>query len=113
MFQFGLFASHLPHLIIAAVYMIYFGACAFQSNEEGELEIDFDEAVTNNSYEQVKIESTIGFYDVYVEASASLNKQKTIDQYFLKTKDLYYLCEDLLHDFHHRSTLFSRPPPKC
>lgn len=113
MFQFGIFASHLPHLIIAAAYMIYFGACAFDGNEDAELELGFNEAVTNLSFEQVQINSSIGFHDVYVVASAGLGQHHQIDRHFLKTIEIFHCFEDPLHAQHVGSYLFSRPPPIC
>lgn len=113
MFQFGLFATHLPHLIIAAAYMIYFGTCAYQGNEDATTEIDFDEAFTSASYEKILIDSSVGFYDVVFGQVTLPNRLQKLDSYVLKIKGLDHFFKDSLNGRHQRSYVFSRPPPTC
>lgn len=113
MFQFGLFASHLPHLIIAAAYMIYFGAYTYQSNDDAECEINQNRTIENYSYERGLINSHIAFYDVYGEAFSTGYTCPKLDPYAQKIKEIYYFFEHSLHDLHQRSYVFSRPPPTC
>ncbi len=113
MFQFGLFASHLPHLIIAAAYMIYFGVCAFDAGVEDDLEFDAHEVHIGQTVESLQIHSHIGFYDVHQCGVLNENQQIKWFKSGIADKKIFHLYEEPLYHRYPGSKVFSRPPPSC
>lgn len=113
MFQFGILATHLPHLIIAAAYMIYFGVCAFDPIPEDEDELQAVEIQWESASQDLQIYATVGFYDVIQDAAFQDDKTKILAYQRLANKEIFHFFEEPLYDRYPGSNIFSRPPPSC
>lgn len=113
MFQFGIFASHLPHLIIAAAYMIYFGVCAFDTEIEDSREIRANEILITQSQQSLQICSHTEFYEVYHDVVSSEKQHLKWIGSRLSDRKIFHHYEEPLYHRHLGSQVLSRPPPSC
>jgi hypothetical protein len=112
MLPFGSLLSHIPLLVLAFAYLIYFGASAVNktaSDNEQDLSINKVKVVKKAT---IKTQGRNLDYFQALKGNLSLN-QKTFNNIYFQQLVLLprYIPDKKLTSFYEGCNLFSRPPP--
>jgi hypothetical protein len=112
MFSFGLFSTHIPYMVIAAIYLLYCGSGLLNrlgpketDQQAPAIEIKFTELATNANL------NTIQYQDIQAQEFHSGVARKQDLTFFHLLPNLLYIPDITFNDPCTGSSYFSRPPP--
>jgi hypothetical protein len=107
MFNFGLFSTHIPYILLLALHVVYFGIYTFNKLSESKTEKQLAEKVVEFQNNEDNQESAFYYSDYFTSNSKSKFKpQKVLVLSIRKIDEFAYYCSDGFSGL-----VFSRPPP--